>query len=572
MKIKTKLTLGIGLLFLLIILFGVVSSIYINVLKSDTENILSANYNTLEYTHGMLESFETAGARSIEKFDANLKKQEVTITEVGEEEATKDLRTHFDKYKGSNDSTLIPLMKSDIFSIMEMNMQAIQRKSNLAKQTAQTATYWIAITGALCFLFALILLVNLPASIANPIKELSESIKQIAARKYSERVRFDNKGEFTELAASFNIMAEKLEEYDNSSLASLMMEKKRIEALINNMNDPVIGFDEKLKILFVNEIATKIIGLPPKEIIGKSATYLAINNDLLRLLIQQFGPNSNEDKSKQLKIFANNKESYFEKEVLDISIVPTGEKSPMLIGHVVILRNVTEYKELDFAKTNFIATVSHEFKTPISSMKMSLQLLKNTQVGVLNVEQLKLVESINDDANRLLKFTGELLKLTQVESGKIQISLMPVDSTDIVTSAILATQTQASQKAISLQVSIEEDAPKIIADSEKTIWVLTNLISNAIRYSYSNTVIYVSAFSQGNSFKFSVRDLGPGIDKQYKERIFDKYFRVPGTQEDGTGLGLAICKEFIEAQGGSITFESEFGTGSTFTISLNIAS
>lgn len=570
MKIKAKLTLGIGLLFVMIILFGIVSTFYINVLKSDTENILFANYNTLEYGHHMLEALESGSSEANDKFESNLRKQEKTITEIGEREATQELRLNYNRYKISGDITIIPKIKAGIFKIMEMNMQAIQRKSNLAKETAQNATYWIAITGALCFLLAFILLVNLPASIANPIKELSESIKQIAARKYSQRVTFENKGEFTELATSFNIMAEKLEEYNNSSLASLMMEKKRIEALINNMNDPVIGFDEDLKVLFVNEVATAIIGIPQKEIVGKSAIQLAINNDLLRLLIQQIEHTNIDDKAKPLKIFANNKESYFEKEILKISVVPTGEITPMLIGHVVILRNVTEYKELDFAKTNFIATVSHEFKTPISSMKMSLQLLKNAQIGFLNDEQLKLLDSINDDANRLLRFTAELLELTQVESGKIQVSLMPTDPSEIVKSAIEGTQTQATQKAISLQVSIEENTPQILADAKKTLWVLTNLISNAIRYSYRNTVIYISAFTHDNSFKFSVRDLGPGIDKQYKERIFDKYFRVPGTQEDGTGLGLAICKEFIEAQGGIISFESEFGSGSTFTISMNV--
>lgn len=569
MKIKTKLTLGIGLLFLLIILFGVVSTFYINVLKADTENILFANYNTLEYGHCMLEALESGGDKDIDKFELNLKKQEKTITEVGEQDLTEDLRAHFNRYKVSGDSSILPIIRAGIFKITDLNMQAIQRKSKLAQETALNATYWIAITGISCFLFAFILLVNLPSSIANPIKELSESIQQIAARKYSERVTFENKGEFSELATSFNIMAEKLEEYDNSSLASLMMEKKRIEALINNMNDPVIGFDEHLKILFVNEIATKIIGLAQKELIGQSAMHLAINNDLLRLLIQQINQPDVEGDSKQLKIFANNKESYFEKEILNISIVPTAEQNNVLIGHVMILRNVTDYKELDFAKTNFIATVSHEFKTPISSIKMSLQLLNNPQVGTLNNEQTQLVENINDDANRLLKFTGELLNMTQVESGNIKIMLQANNPLDILNRAIEAIHTQAAQKAIRFEKNFAEDLPDINVDEEKTLWVITNLLSNAIRYSYQDSVIFINATTQGNKVIISVKDNGQGIALQYKDRIFDKYFRVPGTQEEGTGLGLAICKEFIEAQGGSIEVESIYGNGSTFTISLN---
>lgn len=568
MRIKAKLTLGIGLLFLFIIILVMVSTYYLTVLKSDSQNILVANYNTLEYAHGMLESLESEDPRAFDTFEAKLKKQEATITEVGEEAATNNLRANFERYKKSQDTLTLALIKADIFKIMQMNMQAIQQKSIRAEQSAQAATYWIASTGAICFLFALVLFVNLPSSIANPIKELTESIQQIAARKYSERVTFEQAGEFSELASSFNIMAEKLEEYDNSSLASLMMEKKRIEALISNMNDPVIGFDEHLKILFVNEEATKIIGMSQKDLLGQDGHRLAIHNDLLRLLVQQTESGPAEEKDKQLKIFANKRESYFEKEILPISIVPTGEKSPLLIGHVVILRNVTEYKELDFAKTHFIATVSHEFKTPTAAMKMSLQLLKNTKVGSLNEEQIQLIDSIQEDANRLLKFTGELLNLTQVESGKVQMSIQPTDPGPIVQKAIEATQTLAEQKQINVKVSMEPNAPNIIADAEKTLWVLTNLISNAIRYSYPQTEIAVSSYSKDGLFVFSVKDAGPGIDKQYQDRIFDKYFRVPGSTEDGTGLGLAICKEFIEAQGGSISFESEFGNGSNFKVSL----
>lgn len=571
MKIKTKLTLGIGLLFLLIIISGVVSSLYIHILRSDTENILAANYNTLEYTQGMLQSFASRDSLSAGQFEYYLQQQEATITEPGEGKATAAIRAGFDRYRQTKDPGLLPVIRQDIFRVTDMNMQAIQRKSMLARQTAENGTNWIALTGVLCFLSALILLINLPASISSPIRELSESIKQIAARHYSERVTFENKGEFTELATSFNIMAEKLQEYDNSSLASLMMEKKRIEALVSKMTDPVIGFDEQLNVLFVNEAATKVIGLPDKELIGKAAPVLAISNDLLRLLLQQTDPSLAGNATRQLKIFADNKESYFEKEILNISITPTGESLPLQIGHVIILRNITEYKELDFAKTNFIARVSHEFKTPISSMKMSLQLLANAQIGALNEEQAQLVAGIHEDANRLLKFTGELLNMTQVESGNIKLSVLPNKPRSILDLAVASIKTQAQQKAIRLEISAPEDLPDINVDAEKTVWVLTNLLSNAIRYSYEHSVISIYAAQRGEQVDFSVKDTGPGIAPKYKDRIFDKYFRVPGTGQEGTGLGLAICKEFMEAQGGQIKVESEYGSGSTFTVSVNRA-
>lgn len=572
MKIKTKLTLGVGLLFLLIILLSVVGATYSNKLKQDTENILVANYNTLEYSRHMLVSLEDGTEKAYQKFEINLQNQEHNISEIGEKETTEDLRNNFEVYKQKkSDSLILGEIRKNIFTLMDLNMQAIQRKSEVAKETADKAVFWIALSGTMCFLIAFILLVNLPSNIANPIKQLSESIKQIASKNYSERVHLESHSEFGQLAKSFNTMAEKLEEYNNSNLAKLMMEKKRIETLINNMHDPVIGLDENLKVIFANEEAIKIIGFSQAEMIGHNTHELALTNDLIRSLIQDLKmvDNGKETKRKPIKIYTHNKEGYFEKETLHISITPTGEQLSQLIGHVIILRNITEYKELDFAKTNFIATVSHEFKTPISSIKMSAQLLENEQIGPLNEEQTNLLNSIKEDANRLLKFTGELLNMTQIESGNIQLSILPSDPKEILLFAIHATQTQADQKHIHFEINCPEHITAIQADTEKTTWVLTNLISNAIRYSYENSVIYLTVKQRDNKVEISVRDTGQGIAPQYKNKIFDRYFKVPGTKMEGTGLGLAISKEFIEAQGGNIMVESEYGLGSTFTISLN---
>ena len=575
MKIKTKLTLSVGLLFLMIILLSAVGALYINALKKDTENILVANYNSLEYSKNMLLALEENTIKALSEFKVNLEKQEKNLTEIGEKETTGNLRKNFTEYtKNQSDFISQKSIRAEIFKIMEVNMKAIQRKSDLAKQTAEVATLRIALVGAICFLIAFSLLVNLPSSIANPIKELTESIKQIAAKNYSRRVNFVNHNEFGELATSFNTMAEKLEEYNDSTLATLMIEKKRIETLINNMHDPVIGLDEKMKIIFVNEEATKTIGLPQAEMLGKFAQDLSLRNDLIRSLIRDITvplTNIGKEKAQTIKIFADNKESYFEKETLNISIVPTGEQIKKTIGYVVILRNITEYKELDFAKTNFISTVSHEFKTPISSIKMSLQLLENEKIGAINQEQKNLIESIKDDANRLLDTTTELLNITQVETGKIQLSIIPTEPKAILEYAINANKTQAEQKQIQLKTDYPKDLPMVAADSEKTAWVLINLISNAIRYSHENSTINLSIIVDNQHVKFVVKDSGQGIAPQYQDKVFDRYFRVPGTKKEGTGLGLAISKEFIEAQNGQISMKSDFGAGSVFTVTLKQA-
>lgn len=570
MRIKTKLNLGVGLLFVLIIILTMVSAFYIYSIKSDTQNILKANYETLEYSRNMLSSLdeiENDETKAIQFFETNLKKQMSNITEEGEDKMTHNLQKNFQILEQDrNNDTLKSLIRNDIFEIMKLNMNAIKEKSDIAKKTAETANLWISIVGSLCFLIAFNLLINLPHNIANPIKELTASIKEIANRNYSERVHFQNHNEYGDLAKSFNTMAEKLEEYSNSNLHKLTFEKKRLETLINNMHDPIIGLDSDDVILFVNDEALKIIGLKQEEVIGKVASNLALKNDLIKSLIINEKENS---KVLPLKIFADGKESYFEKEIVNITITPTGEDQSVSIGNVIILRNITIFKELDFAKTNFIATVSHELKTPISSIKLSLQLLEKSETGAINEEQKQLIESIKDDSQRLLKITGELLDISQLETGNIHLSIEKSNPYGIVTNAIEAVKVQAEQKQIELVVEAENDLPEIKADSEKTGWVLINFLTNAIKYSSNQSKIIVKLKKENTQVVIQVIDKGKGIDKRYQSKVFDKYFQIPGSNKSGTGLGLAISKEFIEAQNGTISVESELGLGSTFSIGLN---
>ena len=575
MKIKTKLNLSVGLLFLMIIILSIIASFYIFSIKKDTENILKANYNTLEYSRNMLLSLDEINVdkgKAIAVFETNLKNQIANITEIGEDKVTYNLQKSFDFLeKNRTDENIKSQIRQDIFEIMKLNMIAIKEKSDIAKHTAETANLWIAVTGTLCFLIAFNLLVNLPNNIANPIKELTASIKEIANKNYSQRVHFMNHNEYGDLAKSFNTMAQKLEEYSNSNLHKLSFEKKRLETLINNMHDPIIGLDNDGLVLFANDEALKIMGLKSEDVIGKLASSLALTNDLMRsLIIKELESDIKNPRQKSLpmKIFADGKESYFEKETVTITIQSTGEDQTTTIGDVIILRNITVFKELDFAKTNFIATVSHELKTPIASIKLSLQLLEKPETGKINEEQEQLIESIKEDSQRLLKITGELLDMAQLETGNIHLSIEKSNPYQMVKYAIDAVKVRADQKEIELIIDGEDELPDVKADSEKTGWVLINFLTNAITYSSNQSKIIVKLKRENSQVVFQVVDRGKGIDKRYKDKVFDKYFQIPGSNKSGTGLGLAISKEFIEAQSGTIGVECELGLGSTFYFKL----
>jgi PAS domain S-box-containing protein len=574
MKIKGKLVLGIGVLFVMITLLTVIGSIFINKLSTDTSNILAANYNTIEYSRNMLIALNKGVGQWAQSqlFEENLKKQQQNVTEVGEQSLTYKLITDFNALKNTaNDTILLRTVHRDITDIMLLNMQAIKRKSDIARKTSEHAVFWIEAIGCICFVISLTLLFNLPSNIANPIRELTESIKQIAAQNYSQRVHFEGRDEFAALATSFNTMAQKLEEYQSGNMDKILTEKRRVEALIDNMREPVIGLDADHRIVFFNNNALTITGLKLENVIGRPVQDVSIHNDLLRTLIQDLFWEENHELEvpvAPITIYTNNKESYFEKEIIPIWITPTGERQERKIGNVIMLKNVTEYKELDSAKTNFIATVSHEFKTPISSIKMSLQLLEKEQIGKLNEEQKKLVESINDDSDRLLKITGELLNISQVESGSIHLNVFPTEVSVIIEYAVNANRVSAAQKSIKFKINQSSSAQYIMADMEKTAWVLNNLISNAIRYSYENSIILIEALQYEDRVSIAVTDYGQGIAPEYLSRIFERYFKIPGSKKEGTGLGLSISKEFMAAQYGAMNVRSELGGGSTFSIDL----
>ncbi|MBK7335057.1 MAG: HAMP domain-containing histidine kinase [Saprospirales bacterium] len=273
-----------------------------------------------------------------------------------------------------------------------------------------------------------------------------------------------------------------------------------------------------------------------------------------------------------MRVVQKGKEKLYSREIIPVFMQQPEEDRPVAIGFVVVLTDITSFSEKDYAKTQFIATISHELKTPIASIMMSLKLLKDGRTGALGADQLELVDSIRDDSDRLLKIVGELLKMAQVETGNIQLDIQPLQPSHVVEMAVHALQQQAHAKGIRIVREMESDQ-QVLGDADKVTWVMINFLSNAIRYAPESSEIVLSTIGQsGNRVRFSVRDSGPGIDPGFQEKLFEKYFKVPGSNQSGTGLGLAISKEFIKAMGGSIGVESEPGKGSEFYFLLPVLS
>ena len=561
LSVKSKIQFGTLFLFLLLILTGGAGIFFTATLKQEAKAVLQDNYESISYCHRMqqqLDSLNINYASSIGKFETALQQQEHNITEPGEREATNTLRKDFTTIRsGDTAQKNVLILQEAIQRVLYLNMHAIQNKNNKAQKTAESAQTIIISLVAIVFLIAFTFSVNFPSVVTNPIKQLSEGIIAVSNKNYKHRIRIDNKDEFGDLANAFNNMAERLEYFESSNLSKLMFEKSRAEAVINSLKDASIGVDKDNNVLFANFQALQFLGIKAAEIVDKSVEEVSNRNDLFNFLI-------NSESSSPFKIVVENRENYFIKEIIE---VPQGDNK----SRVIVLKNITSFKELDVAKTNFIATISHELKTPLAASDFSLKLLEDERVGKLSAEQRELIQNLKQDNQRVLKILSELLNMSQVEAGKIELDVQHVNPYLIIDHAIETIAATAREKHLEVKQSLENNLPLITADAEKSTWVLNNFLTNAIKYSVDGGVITIKAKTVNGNVQFSVEDQGPGIAQEYQSRLFERYFQVPGSKAKGTGLGLGISKEFIEAQKGKIWVESEIGKGSIFSFSLPIS-
>lgn len=564
-RLKTKITLGVLFLYLMLALVSVVGVLLLRGQNEKSRMILQDNYESLEDCQNMLRALEQmtdSRQPAITAFDRSLSAEESNLTEAGEARAAHDVRVAFTALQ--NDSThqdqYFKPIRQGIADIMEVNMRAIKEKHVKSNKTGDHALIYIAVIIGVCFMLGFTFVFNFPGYIANPIRELTEGIKNIAQKKYSQRLYFKSDDEFGDLAAAFNSMAAQLDQYEHSNLARIMFEKKRAEAVISSLKDATIGFDAHDTILFANQPALDLLNMKERDLVGFAAGVAAKHNDLLRTIIHQ-------QAHEPLKIVVDGKECFFVQEVIDI------HQEEARTGYVIILKNITSFLEHDQAKTRFIATISHELKTPLAASDFSLKLLEDERIGALSGEQKELVESLKQDNRRMIRIVSELLDLSQVESGNIQLQVTPVFASGIVKYALDAVAKAAARADIRIEVQVADNLPPILADVEKSAWVLVNLLTNAIRYSKpGSTVTLAVTVTDTRELQFSVRDMGKGIAPAFREKIFERFFKVPGAQHpQGTGLGLAISREFIDAQGGRIGVESEEGKGSLFYFMLPLA-
>lgn len=336
---------------------------------------------------------------------------------------------------------------------------------------------------------------------------------------------------------------------------------KPINLLIDSISDPILVLDKKCKVKFINNNGKKYFDIKDNSYKNKKLREIIALED-----VYEFIQNSIKDEKtyKVIEFLSNEKKLYFN---LNVSIIKTKDKN--LDGIVLLFKDITDLKEIEIVKRNFIGTVSHELKTPLTSIMMGIGLINNENIGVLNHRQKDIVETISEDVHNLSELVSNLLKISEIQGNNDNFHINANDIAQVMEEVVENFKHLAKEKNILLDLSVEEKLPWVMIDREKIKWVLNNLISNAIRYTEEGMVKIEGSFD-GEKVYIYVTDTGRGIPREYLKKVFEKFVRVEGFEipEESTGLGLAIAKEIVEIHGGKIWCESKVGSGSKFIFTI----
>ena len=402
-----------------------------------------------------------------------------------------------------------------------------------------------------------------------PLSVLSQTTRQLGEGDFAVRANIQGTDELAQLARDFNAMASRLTEYRNSSLGELLQAQQASQAAIDSLPDPVVVFGVAGDVRTVNRAAEALLGLvlepeTAKDPLGKVDPAVRSTLEKLRThVLGGKGPYVPKGFEEAVRISSSDVDHY-----LLARATPVYESRRGIIGVTIVLQDVTRLRRFDELKNDLVATVAHEFRTPLTSLRMATHLCLEQVVGPLTEKQADLLHAAREDCERLQSMVDDLLDLSRIEAGRITMHPQSITVSALVEAVVEEHRTAAEERGVHLHMAVPTEDGDVLADPERITIVFANLITNAIRHTPKEGEIWVRAQLGTEAVRFEVIDTGSGIPTEYQQHIFDKFFRIPGATVGGAGLGLSITKEIVQAHGGEIGVESEVDHGSTFWFTL----
>lgn len=472
-----------------------------------------------------------------------------------------------DKYYHESILTQFNLVRNTATQLREMNQQAMLSASDQAQAVAIQAIWSMSVFGLIVAGLGLGLSLLLANILTRPLKEMTRAAGQIAEGNYDVTLTVKSGDELGHLAQEIMTMTGKLKAFHELNVSRILAEQRRSEAIIRSLSDGLMVVDNEFKITAINPMAVRMLDLGPEQAEGRHFFEIITNQTLyqpLKTTIETGQPPQLDEPAANLTVERNGQTHYYH-----FAITPVKTKQGQMLGAVLLLQDITKLKTLDRLKSEFVVTASHELRTPLTSIAMSIGLLAENSQAKLSANEQALLCAAQEDVQRLRALVNDLLDLSKIESGRMEMAFEPVAVSLLIERAISTVAAQAEEKGLKLRQQLPVELPPVKADPNKIAWVLTNLIANAIRYTAKGGGIEVSAKLAGNFVYVSVSDEGAGIPLEYQSKIFDKFVQVKNDKAvGGSGLGLAICKEIVKAHGGTIWVNSTPGQGSAFTFTL----
>jgi NtrC-family two-component system sensor histidine kinase KinB len=588
-SLRSQIRKGALLLLALVMLLGAYALPRVYHLGGAIRRTLYRNYLSIEaaqHMHAALRELQLAeregrARESLipqrEIFDHWMSVENHNLTEAGEPELAAEIERRSRRLFGEIATGSENLRHDRQFSelherldeLIEMNRAAMFRADSRAMRLASRLTYefGLALLAFLCL--GALMSWWIGWAVSKPLTELTERLRGISQRRPQVRLGPQTLAELNTVAREFNLMAEQIEEFEKLNVERLLYEKSKTEAIIESLEDGVILIDSGGVVTHVNEIAAIIMGIEPAQALGSPLDDLDTNQPhylKVREALRRLGKSGSQTQRVELQLHLRGRDHHY---ILKAAPLRRADGHPL--GELITLQDVTYLRDQERVRANLVATLSHELRTPLASLTLSAELLER-EVSVLGPRQVELLRAIAQECARMRQLTDGLLSLARGELASIALRRELLDLARIAREVAGRFAIQAEQRNIILTTRTEE-VPAVRGDPVKLSWVLSNLLGNALRYTPQNGHIEVVVQAEGGSVRLEVRDSGPGIARELKDSIFERFaqYGADGGQTGAAGLGLAIAKEIVDAHAGRIFVESAVGQGSTFVVTVPAA-
>jgi NtrC-family two-component system sensor histidine kinase KinB len=596
--LRQKLLLGFGGLLLLLVVVGGLSIVVLQRYSDALAKFLSENYRSVEYGQAMKDNLErlvaaddrvergdaaavAEAARARAAFAKDLQDESSNITlHPREDQLVGELKEAWAKLETARAiatdaapppaerkaaretaSALSARIRQLAQELININLNNMVVEDGQVRQTATAARHALIVLILAGAGLAVVFIVLLNRSILQPIRTLTQSAREIERGNLDLVVQVKSRDEIRQLAEAFNSMASRLREFRRTDRAKLVRTQRTTQLAVNSLPDGIAIINPDGRVELANEAAQRLFGLQPQ--MNLSAATASGLEDLVKRAASERRTVQSKGYDAAIQIY-NGQERFFLP-----TAVPIIDEERHFVGVTLVLADVTNLRKLDEMKSGMLAVVSHELKTPLTSIRMATHLLLEERIGTLNPKQQELLVAAREDADRLYEIIESLLDMGRIESGRALIELQPVRAEQLVREAIEEVDAAYRDKGVTLEWDVPSDIPMVQADVDRIGHVFSNLLSNALKYTPSGGRVRVSAEQDADVVRFVVEDTGAGIPAEHLPKVFERFYRAPGQHgRSGVGLGLAIAKEIVEVHGGGISVQSKVGQGSRFNFTL----